>query len=231
VQPILDLAGPRGKNNRRGLSLLVDVPFLDRPRGYKKPPEDAYTIDEAQHILRACDVARLPAIDGLSAPAWWRGMFSTAAYVGLRVGTLLAMQWEWIEGEWLVVPPAGYKRAEPKRLYLNQSARAVLDALRDPVRRLVFPWPHVKTTLYDQCKAIIDAAGLPEHRRFRFHGFRKLFATEAAELNPIVAQMALGHASIRTTQDHYLASRLQQRTLEQLPKIEPLDDPRQGRLF
>jgi hypothetical protein len=43
--------------------------------------------------------------------------------------------------------------------------------------------------------------------------------------------MALGHASIRTTQDHYLASRLQQRTLEQLPKIEPLDDPRQGRLF
>ncbi len=231
VQPILDLAGPRGPHNRRGLSLLADVPFIDRPRGYKKPPEDAYTLAEAQQIVTACQVARLPRLDGMPAPTWWRGVFLFASYTGLRIGTLLKLDFDWIEGDWLVVPPLGYKRSEPKRFYLNAAARQVIEAITHPVRKRVFPWPHVKGTLYDQCAAIVVASGLPAHRRFRFHGFRKLFATETAELNPLVAQMALGHASMRTTQEHYLASRLQVRTLDQLPKLDPLDDPRQGRLF
>lgn len=232
VQTVLDRAGPRSKGNRLGQGLIEETPFIPKPRVAKAPPLDVYTLSEIGRMVDAAGKATAPRLDAVSARSWWRALFLTAYNTGLRIGTLRKIEYGHVDGEWLNVPGEIYKGNAPKRFWLTEQAREAIAGIRT-ARESIFPWPHCGRWLFANLKRIQEAAGMPAARCFGFHGFRKALGTELAAINPLAAQMALGHTNMKTTQEHYINPSVMVEAMRKMPQptIRPDDSPRQLRLF
>jgi len=205
IQKCLDLAGPPGKGNRSAAELIARPPYLERPALQRTTPE-AFTLDEIRAWLDVVDTATLPTLRGVSSPDWWRALILWTYNTGLRIGSTLAMRWDWLDGHTLTVPGASYKGGQGRQLYASPHALAAVERLRPAGRRRVFPWDYSESYLQAQRRKMLRRAGLPPGRRFGFHGLRKALATGLAPLDPTAAQLALGHTSLNTTAGHYFAA-------------------------
>lgn len=218
VQRCLDMAGPPERSNRHGMGLIPRPVYLPRPRYRAKPAEDVFTLDEIRAWIRAAEKAIAPRLRGVDPPAWWRGLILWTYNTGLRIGTSLAVRWEWIDSQRLAIPGDAYKGGQPRRFVLSAAALAAIEPLRSQPFDRVFPWPYYRTHLDHTRRAMLAAAGFPPARRFGFHGLRKALATALGMVNPAAAQMALGHAAMSTTREHYLHPDILRAALAQIPQ-------------
>jgi integrase len=243
LQRLLDLAGPRSRQNRSGRGLLDDVPYLERPPQEHHEPEDVFTIEELSAWLDACRHAKRPRIPGLRPPVFWRSLVKFIYNVGTRIKTTILLEWSMVDGDVLRVPPRLrgrpdiYKGNTGKTFTLNEAARDALAAVRTADKRL-FPWPlrarSIDSTLsYVQKvrRELLALTDIPPQRRFGFHGIRRLTATELAGDNPLVAQKQLGHTAMAVTRDSYVARRVVEKSLGRLRQPKTGGDDRQMRLF
>lgn len=142
-------------------------------------------------------------IDGVPASRWWKAILMVAYDTGERCSSLLSLRYQDVRGTLVVF------RAEARKGRRNDIVRTIsadtamlLDALAEPRRDLVFPFPHHVSTLYNRMDRILKRAGLPHDRKSKFHRIRKTTASyyEAAGGN---SQALLDHSSPQITRKHY----------------------------
>jgi hypothetical protein len=221
LQIVLDLAGPRSRQRPEAFSeeglygtrsrgVPRSAPYFPRLRAKAKPPEDCFSFEELESWRDACDQATEPRGLGIeSTPAeWWRALIRFLYFSGLRIGTVLAIQREWIvpigDGSAeLKIPGSAYKGGDARIAWLCPEAVAVLASLPAKQRPL-FSWPQSLKSLHAQRRLLLAAAGIPEARRFGFHGVRKCTLSELATNDLETAGKAGGHKNLSTTVNHYL---------------------------
>ncbi len=218
VQRVIDLAGPPDRKHRLAKGLVERPPYIARPDEREKPPEDSFTLDEITKWLGACEHATQPRLAGITPEAWWRALVLFTYNTGLRIGTVLQLKWTMRQDKWLVVPAECLKGGKKgQRFWLNKPARDALDSI-DGIRLTIFPWNLEVRSLHRHREQLLRFAGLPEHRRFGFHGLRKALATSMARKNPIAAQRQLGHAALATTDKHYVHPDIMADAMENVPQ-------------
>jgi len=233
IQRLLDLTGPADRENPDRAGILDDPPWIGRLRRQQpapKSPMELHAIwrwlDALPRAARSC-----PRNAAYDPAAWWRALILTAYNTGARPGTYFRIRWEWLSGHVLRVPPGeAIKGTAGRLLYLNSAALEALAPLRRPAGLVLgwSDWPKAETTLKKHRYRQLAAVGLPPAD---LYALRRSFATQAAMINPLAAQIQMGHvgAGMSMMAAHYidhesfLAS-----ALERLPQPEK---PVQGKLF
>lgn len=246
VQWVLDRTGPRVANDRkqrRNRGLLDDVPIVERPKLDVLPPDGDFTLAETVRLLAAF-ASRPPRAPrakdtGVAPGTWWRALIACLYYSGLRIGAAMQLEWTMLDGDYLVIPARVMKQRKGKRQFLHAEAREAIERLRGG-QELIFAYPNWTTksgarrSMRRVFERMLEVAGLPEHRRFGFHGFRKAHASQLALANPLAAQLSLGHESAKTTNEHYVNHRVAAAAIQQLPSLRAAareGDTKQKRLF
>lgn len=242
IQAILDLCGPPSRDHRAGLGLLAVVPYLSRPPAEEKPAEDCFTLAELVRLVEQAHLAQLPTrIGGLPiAPEMFHRVIYVLAFdTGMRIGGIMGATWKHYHpdhptGAHLVLPPgSAAKGRRTKRIELNAAAVAAIELLRgyDAERIVAWPraWPGSRHNLYDQHRLIARCLP-PERRELAYHAIRKLHTNELAAINGLACMKSLGHASARTTVEHYTSRKVVAAAVAQLPTLALAAD-RQQRLF
>jgi len=160
----------------------------------------AWTASEIARLLGACE--REPGTIGeVPAAAWWRALHLVCWDTGERIGAVRDLEWPHadLEAGFMLVPAELRKGKRRDRLYkLASDTIAALQAIRQPVREKIFPWPYSPTYLWRRYARLLDRAHLPRDRHCKFHRIRRSVAThyEAAGGN---ATELLGHSSRSVT--------------------------------
>jgi integrase len=215
------------------------VAEVERPRYRVSDDLDAFSPEEVHALVRA------------AASEQDAAMFMTAAFTGLRLGELLALQWRDVDfaGEVIRVrhsynvhgglgtPKSGKVRSVPMvpdvaRNLASLADRAQFAGDEDLVFAGEFGMFLDASALRERYKAALKRAGL---RLLRFHDLRHTFGTLAVRRAEVPAVQAwMGHANIQTTM-RYVHHRdrggeakvlAEAFALDQVPKPEHVPDVR-----
>lgn len=219
VQRVLLIAGPRQRRSKKdlrrfGAGLIADVPWIEAPEPDEMLPDGDFTHEEVLAILAACKLMTRPCWRGVPPGVWWDALVRFLCATGLRIGTAMALEWSMVQGEMLVIPGAITKKRRPHVQYLHPAITAAIEPLRGVSTRLFpfanYPQPGGVRTLQRHREKLVTLAGLPEDRRFGFHGFRKYHATELFQAVGLDgAAASLNHRDGATTLGHYVNHRAQ----------------------
>jgi integrase len=160
----------------------------------------AWTVDELRKLLKGCE--RMPGtIADIPSPLWWQALHYVFWNTGERTGALLALTWQMLDAKTgqLAVPAEFRKGGKKPMLYrLKPQTMQLLDAIRQPERELIFPFPLNKGSFYGRYKLLLKLAGLPYAKyKSALQKMRRSFAThlEAAGGNATDALEATGGAA------------------------------------
>jgi integrase len=171
------------------------------------------------------------------AGAWWTAFLATAWWSGERTTALLALRWEWLEGDVLYVPGEVRKGGRKDAAYrLPVECMALLAALSGP-SPLIFPWPSrqgagqrkpagedgCRGTFYNHYDVLLRMAGLPTGRYNKVQKVRRSHATWKEIMSgPGSATRSLMHDDPSTAMRYYLDRGL----LDDGPELfRPWSDP------
>ena len=234
IQAILDAAGP-GSRKRPGARVIDAPPYIERPP-VQRTPRHALSIGEIRRILAAAAEAPQPSHLGeLPAADFMTALVLAAYWTSMRLGTLLALRWEWLRTDrrdrcWATIPPSGHKTGPRSgrtlEIYVPPRGLEAMESLRGRHGSgIVFPWrgwPATQSCLHDLRRAVWAAAAV-DRANCGFHGLRRASLGWLAERNVIVARRQAGHAGGDMLSDHYVPRRIVCRLVDRLP------DPLAGR--
>ena len=200
--------GPAGRQNREGAGLVDVTAWIKGPAKQKTSPRPAPTLEQIDcwldHLPRtARPITRIGRVDPV---VWWRALILLDYNTALRPESLFAVRWEMISGRVLEIPAAHYKgHDQDHRLWLNDPALEAIAPLRQSAG-LVFRWenwPQAETTFRKHRRRTQKLAGIEP---FSLYGLRRRFATELGRINPLAAQIAMGHRGLGMQMmiDHYI---------------------------
>lgn len=189
LQSLLNAAGPP-RAGRPGARAILEVPYVPRPEViYGICDEDCLTLAELARLWQAA--AHMPR-PTLRPAIYWRTLLLAAYYTGLRRGTLLKAEWDWLRddehGRWLLCPPGTVKRKKtPHWCSIPTALAAALLELRKLTGqgRHLFPWTKTRGYFDDCRRELWLRAGLGNERGHRnaLHGIRKRAATELSKID------------------------------------------------
>jgi integrase len=217
---LLRKAGPEGYRNRGALGIIPRVPWCKMPRPLYREPK----IVPDRHIAaayQAAELMTLPNVAGIAPVDWWRAWLVVAFNTGLRVGSLVVLEWahvQWEDGL-IVIPPECLKTGRGLTLPLLPIMAEHLERIRGE-RRHVFGWTQSREQLRHLLHDLQNKAGIPPAEHFGMHRVRKTTATKLYAINPKVAQLVLGHTKLDMTTMHYVAGREAMR-----PAMQALPQP------
>jgi integrase len=238
VQTCLCLTGPRlpsagaaGSAWRKAQRLLKEIPLLEPPPADEIDDDSNFTVDEIGGLLDACAKMYTPhRVPGVMAPEWWRSLIMVAYNTGERIGALLDVTFDDLDGTTLTFPRSIRKgRRKSNVVDLNVYAARAIERIRTD-REKIFEWPYSERHFFKSWERLRARAGISAARQFGTHALRKATATELADIDERAAQYALGHSSINTTRGHYIKQKreLVKDSLARLPQPSPTG---QGLLF
>jgi integrase len=141
-------------------------------------------------------------IAGVPESLWWEALVRLTLDTGERISAVRVAKWDWIQGEWALVPAEARKgKTRDRRYRLGDVTHDILRQLRlicgDEAQ--IFPWPYSQSYLWNKYNDLLQEAKLPETRKHKFHALRKTSASvvHAAGLD---ATDCLDHSDRRTTQ-------------------------------
>jgi hypothetical protein len=204
IQAILDKAGPSGRRNRDAQGLIASPPWIRPPRVEMKLPR-VISPEMFKLVYDATAGMDRPWTSGIKPPAWWKALLVVTYNTQLRRRTLFEMRMDEIDWQigCLRLPAARFKSRRPMIVHLNAAAVGALRGIRT-ARELVFPTGANATTFDKWFHHLQNLAAIPRKEHFGLHAIRKTAATIIAGLSPQAAQLALGHASLRTTINNYI---------------------------
>lgn len=179
---------------RRFVDRFPDVPSSPVPRRIPI----AWTEEQLQRLIEACRRERGDYC-GVPAGRWWVALHLVLWDTGERIGAASSVQWEDLRKDWLIVRAEYRKGRRADAEYrLGGDTLEALDAIREPPRESIFPWPYSSSYLWHVYGLILSAAWLPNDRKHKFHCMRKSVAShlKAAGGDP---QLAMDHCDPRTT--------------------------------
>lgn len=169
----------------------------------------AYGPEQIAHLFKSFELLDRR-IEGIDESAWWFSLHMTEWDTAERITALVSCEWEHLDNGWLIIPAELRKAKKKDKAYeLHADTIAALEAIREPQRKRIWPWPYCKSYLWIRYKNIRQKFGLPTDSRSSFHRLRKTVAThfEAAGGN---ATEFLGHSS-RSVTMKYLDPRFLQK--------------------
>lgn len=165
----------------------------------EKPPVRvpvALTREELGAVRAAIEAER-----NLPGTAFWLALFLVIWDTAERINAVLGLEWSRVDLK------SGWVRfdAEDRKGATADTAARIAPETIEALRRIkrprgkVFRWPYSHTYLFRRLGIIMERAGLPDSRLYKFHAIRKSVAShyEAAGGN---ATELLGHSSRRITQ-------------------------------
>ncbi|MFO0899830.1 MAG: site-specific integrase [Pirellulales bacterium] len=219
ILTVLRFAGPPGHRNYGAAGLIERVPYLRLPQGEINEP---LTVPEV-HLsatYRAASQAKIPTCHGIDPGHWWRALFVTAFNTGLRIGTLLKLEWKhvrWAENQ-IKLPANVVKTRRGLTLPIEPVVVTHLRRIEGPWEH-VFPWPYTREYMRTYLHGLQDLAGIPKGEHFGMHRVRKTTATELYAISPKAAMVALGHSKLDMTLTHYVGGReIVSKAIGQLPQ-------------
>lgn len=167
---------------------------------------DTWSGDDMEAIIKACQKVE-GCIGDAEASLWWESLVRVIADSAERIGAVLKVRWQDIDGDgWLTVRAEYRKRKSRDRRYkLRPETIAKLMELQKQggSTREIFNWPYRYDYLWNRYSKVLRAAGLSSSRRDKFHKIRRSTASafEAAGGN---ATELLDHSDRKTTVQYYL---------------------------
>lgn len=157
-------------------------------------------MEQDLHRLMAACAEEPGELAGVPASLWWTALHRLAWNTAERISAMLALTWDFLASDgWLTIPAEVRKcKREDKLFRLGDDTLAALEAIRQPVRKEIFPWPYSRTYLWRSYAKILRRAGLPADARSKFHRLRRSAATYY-ELAGGSAMDLLGHSHRETT--------------------------------
>ncbi|GIX02463.1 MAG: hypothetical protein KatS3mg112_1400 [Thermogutta sp.] len=214
LKAVLRLLSPK---STRGIGLLKEIPIIEAPRPARRPVT-VFSLTQVRSLANGGEYFRTDLTRPLPSPAWWKALIRIVYNTAWRIGTALQVRWEWIDGNWITVPPEATKPKEiGRRYYLNQAVMAALDPIRRDSGR-IFPWNGAMLSLQRWRRRIAAKVGVPVDERFGFHCLRRTALSALATLNPLVARIMAMHAIHDVLAEHYISDDVIRATLEQLPQ-------------
>lgn len=181
---------------KRGLT--TTYPTLRKIPEYRRVPI-AWNRQQLAALFRA---VRQTAgrICGVRASEWWLGLHCLMWNTGLRIGTILKLQWsdvDWQACE-VIARAEIQKQKADQRFKLHPDTLAILSLIKRQDGP-IFPWPLSRSSIWDAYDRILRRADLPHDRRSKFHRMRRSVASwfEAAGGD---ATALLGHSSRKVTE-------------------------------
>lgn len=242
IRTILHRTGPERDPNRPTAGLLDKAPHLRISVPTASRPKSPFEIETARRIIQA--TASMPGTRRLPASAtrrFWYALIVVLYYTGLRLGTVLKLEFSMVErrrdGNWLAVPARIVeKTSKPVDKFLHPEALAAIQLMRGiakPGAKLIFAWPHWKRHLNNRHDYLQRLARIAKEDRLSPHAWRRTHGTEMGRLGAKrglkVAQQALDHADDRTTSSFYVE--LEPELIAMLPTLGPPPFDPQLRLF
>jgi integrase len=151
------------------------------------------------------------------ASAWWFAFLATAWWTGERTTAMLALRWQWLEGNVLYVPGEYRKGGRKDAAYrLPPECMGLLAGLSGP-GEYIFPWPARQGqgrrkergekgcvgTFYKHYDALLRLAGLPTGRYNKLQKVRRSHATWKEIMGGSAAR-SLMHDDPSTAQRFYI---------------------------
>ena len=213
---LLAWCGPSGAEDREGLVWLATPPRVRMPPAPRARCQGAFSIEEFQSLLRAA--AGLPEArpcrhsaftwHGCRWPDWWRAALLVMYLEGLRIGTLLGIEYGHLaprEGFWVLdLPDAICKRGRGRVLPLHPASVEAIESIRSARAKIFGVAGYAGRWAYAAVQkdfvALCRRAGVRCQRYRGFHGLRKLHGTTLWRQEGAAAKLSLGHAQIDTTQ-------------------------------
>lgn len=189
---------------------------------------DVAAIAQAEKIPRGWTVAQIRklldaastmpcSVCGVQSSLWWQAYIRVAFDTGERTGAMLALRWDWLDGDELDVPGSARKAGKAARYGLRAETLAALRLIREPQRKLIFAWDRDPVVFYTRWRSICLMAGVRHHPP---KSLRISFAShlEAGGGN---ATEALQHSSRTVTRKSYLDPSIvkRDRACDKLPEL------------
>ena len=236
IRAILGRIGPTQHPKRPGKAIVTEVPYImvKTPQHNVKP---SFPLETARRIAFAARSVATPDIPGIPVWRWWNGVLSGFFFLGVRVGTVWSLRWDWLhqedDGYWFKVPASGVKKTHKA---INVPVHPLLLQAIMPMRTAdpkVFPRPfcteHFRTLHF---KAQ-EMAGIAKAKQLSPQAWRRTHGQEMVKIGAKsgvqAAQLSLDHADAKTTVGHYVTLADLMRKLPWLADLT--DDPRQAKLF
>lgn len=166
----------------------------------------AWTVDQLKLIFNACNAQR-GWIGPVAASAFWRTLHMVLWDSGERLNAVMSARWEDcnLRDGWLVIRAENRKGGKADAAYkLHVETVAQLEAIRMPMRELIFDWPGCRGTIFYRYRRLLKDAGLPHDRRHLFHCMRRSVASHA-EAAGADATRLLGHSERSITVKSYIS--------------------------
>jgi integrase len=165
----------------------------------------AYSAEELGRILAAAEKIETEAWPNATLQKHARAFVLVLLFTGMRVGELLNLGWENVQGDKIVLRRTETKQRREKVIPLTPVLRALLEGMRGP-GPFVIPRPRAKRLAVDAVASLLKKlrkySGIPD---FFFHGLRHTAATrmvsEALGQGVGLADImkVLGHSRMETT--------------------------------
>ena len=177
--------------------LVPDFPDISPVPTPEIVPE-AWTREELLLLRMSCQV-EVKTYHGVKSRDWWLAIHLLLYATGERITAALLSKWSDLSGDVIVFPAEnrkGSKRASVCRL--PQYVLDSLEAIRNPPRELIFPFPFSAGYIYKLYHSILERADLATDHRSKFHRMRRTHAThlKIAGGDPTAS---LGHTNPATT--------------------------------
>jgi len=208
VERLIRWTGPASRQNREGIG-LVEVPaWTQGPRKQKVSPREGPRLDEINSWLEGLVLGARPILKlgGIDPVDWWAALILFDYNTGLRPGSLFRLRWEDLDGHWIQIAAVDYKgQQQDHRIWLNEPALRAITPLRRAAG-LVFAWegwPRAETTFRKHRRRTQQRAGI---QPFSLYGLRRRFCSELGKINPLAAQIMMGHRGLGMAMmiDHYI---------------------------
>lgn len=194
---------------------LAQVPATPEVDGYGKD-KPFVTDKHFDAIMEACDTAKRPKDQHVTAAEFWKALLAMAWVTGMRKSALLSLLWDDVDFEaGIALSRYGHNKGKRDQRHKIGAAANLLGPLhrvRKPGERRVFPWNYSLRTLDRDLAEIQKAAGIhlecredhehtPACYLYGFHSFRYAHATyNFGRVTDRDLQEQMGHASFATTQ-------------------------------
>jgi len=182
----------------RKWKMIPEVPDIEMERELERIPEYASPEDFAA-LYEACDTMNRPKGLACEPSEWWRGLLTFAYMTGWRISEILSLRREDVDLEASVafVEANHTKGKRDARIDLHPVVVAHVRPLVS-FEPLVFTWPHYTRALWEDFKALKEAAGVTFSGAF--HRLRFGFATvNRGQYDPKVLQRLMRHKAFSTT--------------------------------
>jgi len=216
--------------------LTTNAPRKIRPLKQARRKPEAYSIDGVSAVL-ASAMQETEQLAGVPASLWWCSLLAAFYDTGYRRKTLLMATWSDLDVErhCLRRPAEEQKDNEDQAQELHGDTLRLLESIRRPLRREIWPWPfRGHGPWYLRLRRILARSGLARVPKKPAHGLRASHATYLADVAGIQAAAdSCAHSTTQVTREHYVDRTLLSsgRSASRLPRPAMPNLDRQRRLF